>query len=285
MVGHERQMNLKGKLEIVSLTDTGRVRIRNEDTIGSSESLGLAVLADGMGGYRGGEIASAIAVATIMTHVKDSLGAPPGGAGADRDTTSTVYSPESLIVKEAVDKANAAVFQAAESQPQYRGMGTTLVALLMHDNRMTVAHVGDSRAYRLRDGELERVTRDHTLLQELVDRGFYSQADAQVSLNKNLVTRAVGIEVTVLPDLREEEVREGDVYLLCSDGLTDMVGDDVIHLTLTRFGANLGTAATELIKIANENGGKDNISVILIKVLRPFPTPSRWFDRVVDWFD
>jgi protein phosphatase len=189
------------------------------------------------------------------------------------------------LIRECIASANDMVFEMAGSQPQYRGMGTTIVVVMFYDNRLTVGHVGDSRLYRLSGGRLERLTRDHTLLQELIDRGFYTDEQARESLNKNLVTRALGIEETVEPDLQEEVAREGDVFLLCSDGLSDAVTEQDIRLTLESFGANLDQAAEELIKIANKNGGKDNISVILVKVLQPFPASTHWMNSTVDWFE
>jgi len=186
-------------------------------------------------------------------------------------------------VRDAIVKANETIYQTAQSQPQYQGMGTTVVVLVFYDNRITFAHVGDSRMYRLRNGQLEQITVDHTLLQELVDRGFYSQEEAKQSLNKNLVTRALGIEPSVAVDLQEDVTFPGDIYLLCSDGLNDMVDDEEIHLTLKEFGANLEEAAKRLIDLANEHGGKDNVSVILARPMKEFTARKHWYDRVVDW--
>jgi protein phosphatase len=276
-------MSLKGKVQFVQLTDTGRVRSHNEDSIGCSEELGLAILADGMGGYRGGEVASAVAVSTIMAQVKAYMErCRQARENGDEDSQ---YAPESELIRESIAKANDMIFEMAGSQPQYRGMGTTIVVVMFYDDRLTVGHVGDSRLYRLSGGRLEQLTRDHTLLQELIDRGIYTHAEARESLNKNLVTRALGIEEMVEPDLQEEVAREGDIFLVCSDGLSDAVTDQEIRLTLESFGANLERAAEELIKIANKNGGKDNISVILVKVLQTFPAPTRWLGRIVDWFE
>ena len=273
-------MSLAGKLEIFGKTDVGRKRTHNEDTIGSDEVLGIAVLADGMGGYRAGEVASAIAVNLIMSEVRDGLkGLKPGQVDDE-----TGFSAESLLVKMAVEKANETIYQTAQSQPQCAGMGTTVVAAAFYDDRLTVAHVGDSRLYRLRDRHLEQVTTDHSLLQELVDKGFYSPEEARRSLNKNLVTRAMGIESEVQPDVQEEVVKPGDVYLICSDGLTDLVDDEAIHRTLVDYGEVLEEAAERLVQQANDNGGKDNISVILARTLKPFAAKKSWYTRVFDWF-
>ena len=163
-------------------------------------------------------------------------------------------------------------------------MGTTLVAAAFYDDRMTVAHVGDSRMYRLRDGRLEQVTRDHSLLQELIDKGFYTPEEARQSLNKNLVTRAMGIEMSVVPDFQEEMVKPGDIYLLCSDGLSDLVDDSEIARTLQKYSENLEEAAMALVQRANDNGGKDNISVILARTLKSFAAKKSWYSKVFDWF-
>jgi len=273
-------MNLKGKLEVVGLTDTGRVRTQNEDSIGDNVEIGAIVLADGMGGYKGGEVASAIAINTIMDELSQSIGKLTPG-GSDQETG---YANESIAVRDAIIKANDTIYQTAQSQPQYQGMGTTIVMGIFYDNRMTIAHVGDSRMYRFRHDNLEQITSDHSLLQELVDRGFYTEDEAKQSLNKNLVTRALGIEPTVAVDLKEDMTLPGDIYLLCSDGLSDMVEDEDIYLTIKSFGANLEEAAKQLVDQANQNGGKDNISVILAKPLKDFPARKNWYDKVVDWF-
>ena len=146
-------------------------------------------------------------------------------------------------------------------------MGTTIAAALFYNNKVSIAHVGDSRVYRLRDGEFSQVTNDHSLLRELVDRGFYSPEEAQRSLNRNYVTRALGIEAKVEVELTEEAALPNDVYVLCSDGLTDMVEDEDIHLTISTFSANLDTIGQQLIKLTNDNGGRDNVSIILVRVL------------------
>jgi len=149
---------------------------------------------------------------------------------------------------------------------------------------MSIAHVGDSRMYRMRSGELQQVTSDHSLLQELIDRGFYTPEEAKKSLNKNLVTRAMGIEMAVNPDLQEDVVQPGDIYLMCSDGLTDLVEDNVIHETLLEYSENLEDAARQLVDKANAAGGVDNISVILVRSLKSFGTTKNWYNKVLDWF-
>lgn len=274
------RLSLEGKLEIAGLTDVGRKRSHNEDSIGSDIGIGLAILADGMGGYKAGEVASSLAIDMVTEQLrKDLRGLAPGQVDEESG-----YSQESLLMRQAIATANETIFKTAQDQPQCQGMGTTLVAAVFYDDRMTIAHVGDSRLYRLRGGELEQITVDHSLLQELIDKGFYTPEEAKESLNKNLVTRAMGIEVSVQPDLQEEMVKPDDLYLLCSDGLSDLVEDEEIHLTLLKSGANLQEAAGKLVHMANEKGGKDNISVILARILEPFPARRSWYARLFDWF-
>ncbi|HMM72058.1 MAG TPA: protein phosphatase 2C domain-containing protein, partial [Rhodocyclaceae bacterium] len=189
---------------------------------------------------------------------------------------------QKVLIQE-IGRANAAIYQAAHSQPQYSGMGTTLVAALFFDNAVTVAHVGDSRLYRFRDAQLVQLTRDHSLLQEQIDSGMISAEDAKLSHNKNLVTRAVGVDPEVEPEIHAYPTQAGDVYLLCSDGLNDMVDDAEIALTLQTLSANLELAATQLVQMANDNGGRDNVSVILVRVLQAFPAPRGWLQRFLAW--
>ena len=265
-------MNLKGILDIAGRSNTGLVRSNNEDKIGEDQEIGLVVLADGMGGYKGGEVASRLAVNTILDELRSEI---PNLSPGEIDE-QTGYTKESLAARRSVVKANEAIFSISSSEPQYRGMGTTLVMGIFYDNQITVAHVGDSRMYRFRDGKLQQITVDHTLLQELVDRGFYTQEEANSSLNKNLVTRALGIEGSIAVDIKEDLAMPGDIYILCSDGLTDMVDDQEIHATVKAFKDNLDQLADRLIEIANENGGRDNVSVLLAKPNQEFPSKKDW---------
>lgn len=260
-------MNLEGKLEIAGLTDVGRRRSRNEDSIASDTIAGLAVLADGVGGNKAGEVASSIAVRTIVDAARESLRSLSPGYIDE----ASGYRREALVMKSAVDKANEIIFQQAESRPEYRGMATTVVAAMFYDNRMIVAHVGDSRLYRLRGKELKQITIDHSLLQELVNQGVYTSQEVKHLKNKNLVTRAVGIESTVNADLQEKRVKTGDIHLLCSDGLSDRVEDDEIGSVINSHRGDLRKAAEALVDVANDKGGEDNISVMLVRTLAPFP--------------
>ena len=274
-------MSLKGRVEIFGLTDRGRVREHNEDFIGSNPELGLAVLADGMGGLRAGEVASMMAVELITSELQGAL---PNVDSSQNDDESG-YSVESLAIGAAITKANATIYQVAQTQPQCAGMGTTLVTLLFYDNRVTVAHVGDSRLYRYRQGDLEQVTSDHSLIQELIDRGFYTPEQARKSANRNIVTRALGIAPSVDFDVQEEIALKGDIFLLCSDGLSDMLEDDAIRELIRVNEKDLRSAARMLIERANENGGRDNVSVVLARVQKPFPVRSNWLSRLMSWFE
>src|ERR1700749_440102 len=274
------RMSLKGKVQVVGQTDTGRVRDHNEDTIAFDSEIGLMVLADGMGGYNAGEVASGIAVKTIVGLVREAV---------EREDWR-VHDPQagltraSIILRDAIVRANKIIFQTARTQPQCEGMGTTVVAALFFDNKITIAHVGDSRLYRQRSDKLEQVTMDHSLLQELVDRGFYSAEEAQRAANKNYVTRALGVEPNVDVEIQEVPVNKGEVFILCSDGLSDMVEDEDIHLTINTFSANLDTVAKQLIQLANDNGGRDNVSVVMAHVLDAFPARTKIFDKILGWF-
>lgn len=272
-------MNYSQVLEIASCTDPGMVRSHNEDSIASDLAHGVVVLADGMGGYNAGEVASGMATTVITTELAQQLAKSPPFE-IDRATNAPIAA---RLVREQVIKANATIYQAAQTQPQYSGMGTTLVVCLFYDNKILVAHLGDSRLYRLRDGRFEQVTRDHSLLQEQIDSGIITAEQARHAQHKNLVTRALGIDPEVEPEIREYDVRPGDLYLLCSDGLCDMVEDEDIAMTLKALGGNLKLAAQQLVQMANDNGGKDNVSVILVRVLREFPAPRGVMGKVLGW--
>lgn len=264
-------MDLRSALEIASLTDSGMVRSHNEDSIAVDAEAGFAILADGMGGYNAGEVASGIAVTMLKESLKSALRSVP----PDHDL--------SQLVQNEIEKTNAAIFQTAQSQPQFAGMGTTLVFALFHENQVTVAHIGDSRLYRYRESRFEQITRDHSLLQEQIDSGMISREDARVSHNKNLVTRALGVDKEVQVELQRHEALPGDIYLLCSDGLNDMVTDEDMRLTLEGLGANLELAAGQLVQMANDNGGRDNVSVILIRIVRDFSAAGSLLGRLRTW--
>ena len=272
--------SLSEALEIVVRTDPGMIRGHNEDAVFANPNLGFVILADGMGGYNAGEVASGMATMFLSSELEAAFVARPPH---EVDLASgQLFAHRCILDKVAI--TNSAIYNTAESQPQYAGMGTTLVTALFFDNQVTVAHIGDSRLYRLRGEEFGAITRDHSLLQEQIDSGMISAEEARFSQNKNLVTRALGVDPEVETEIHDYPVQPGDIYLLCSDGLNDMVEDEEIKLTLQMLGANLDLAATQLIQMANDNGGRDNVSVILIKVLCEFPATRGWWSKLLAWF-
>lgn len=277
-------MNLNRSLEIVELTDVGRVRDHNEDFTESDTRRGIVVLADGMGGLNAGEVASSMSVSVIMEELR---GFVDGVSTLQLDdvTSGGPLGLESKVVQTTVEKANSAVFHVSQTQPQCRGMGTTIVMSLFYNNRLTVAHIGDSRMYCLRDRHLKQITKDHSFVQELVDQGLYTAEEARNSSQKNVVTRALGVAPTVEVELNEYDTVVGDVYLLCSDGLTDLVINENIERIMLACAPDLEEMAKQLVDIANSSGGKDNISVILIKILKPYPARTSLINRILNWFE
>ncbi len=271
-------MDLSQAIKVVTRSNPGMVRSHNEDSVLADDARGVVILADGMGGYNAGEVASRMATTLLSTELRKAFSAKPAH-GRDARGRSNAHS----VLEAEIERANTAIFQAAQSQPQYAGMGTTLVLAVFYDDRLTVAHIGDSRLYRLRADAFSLVTRDHSLLQEQIDSGMISAEDARHSQNKNLVTRALGVEPDVEPEIRDYDVLPGDIYLLCSDGLNDMVEDDEIALTVQSLSANLELAGDQLVQMANDSGGRDNVSVILVKILRPFPAPKGFWARFMAW--
>ena len=273
-------MSLRGKIKIHEITHTGMVREHNEDAIGSDSDIGLLVLADGMGGYNAGEVASGIAVQTVTELATEGANREER---QDRDPTTGLLR-QTIVLRDAIARANKIIYQTAQSQTHCEGMGTTLVAAMFYDDKISIDHVGDSRAYRLRDNKFEQITLDHSLLQELVDRGFYSQEEAQRSTNRNYVTRALGVEPTVEVEVNEYDVLPGDVYLLCSDGLSDMVEDEDIHLTISTFNDSLDVVGQQLVQLANDHGGRDNISIMMAQIVDAFPVKRGLLERISDMF-
>jgi protein phosphatase len=241
--------------DFAALTDPGRVRGNNEDTIAFEPSLGLVLLADGMGGYNGGEVASGMAIALLQA----SFGRWLAHAGPQAHPKAIKRA-----LQAGTDEANAAILEAGIANVQLQGMGTTLVLAAFGSHRAIVGHIGDSRCYRLRGDQLELLTRDHSLLQEQLDAGAITPEQAVMSPHRNLVTRALGIERHVDLEMHEHGVMPGDLYLLCSDGLSEMVSSAQIFTILLQD-IGLPEKATLLVATANENGGRDNISVVLAR--------------------
>jgi PPM family protein phosphatase len=271
---------LTDAIKIVSITDPGRVRGHNEDCVESRPEIGIVVLADGMGGYNAGEVASGMATSLIAS----GLAANWTTEQLRRLEKEKAIQLSQRILQEQVALANTAIYQAAQKDPHCAGMGTTLVACIFHDNFLSVGHIGDSRLYRMRGDALEQVTRDHSLLQEQIDSGLISREDARQSHNKNLVTRALGIDPEVQAEIHTYDVAEGDIYLLCSDGLNDMIEDEEIQMTLIALKSNLDLTAQQLIQAANDAGGRDNVSVMLVKINKDFAVERGFLARLKAWF-
>jgi PPM family protein phosphatase len=241
--------------EFFAHTDRGLCRSNNEDSVAIDHATSLAILADGMGGYNAGEVASSMATAFIQSEMGRWL----AQAGVQANAREVRRALEICV-----DNANRAIFGAASANPQYAGMGTTLVVGVFQGERLTLGHIGDSRCYRLRGEEFAQVTRDHSWLQEQVDAGILTPEQAAVSPNRNLVTRALGVDDVALMDVNEIRVMPEDTFLMCSDGLSDMVSDEEIA-QLLRTDESIEAQGRKLVDLANEHGGRDNISVLLVK--------------------
>ena len=237
-------------------SDPGKARDNNEDSVAFDEPTLTAVLADGMGGYNAGEIASGMATAFIKSELSRWLSEAGEGAKAKEVRRA---------MEICVDNANRSIFNSANSNAHYAGMGTTLVVGVFRDDRLVLGHIGDSRCYRMRASFLEQITKDHSLLQEQIDAGLITPEQAATSSIRNLVTRALGVDESVLMDVNEHLVQVGDIYMMCSDGLSDMIDDGVIAKIIADD-TSLEQKASRLIDAANENGGRDNISVLLVEV-------------------
>lgn len=238
-------------MEISSATSVGKIRARNEDSffvsqIGDCDAL-LAIVADGMGGHNAGEIASFEAVKTLKTSI-----------------TSADNSPKDVL-ESAIQCANNTIYKMSKKTPTLHGMGTTITACVILNNKVTAAHVGDSRLYLVRGGEITQITKDHSLVEMLIQSGSITKEDAKNHPQKNVITRALGTNSSVETDTYEFDVFDGDVILLCSDGLVNMLEDDVILSMITEC-HNFSAIAKDLVKAAENAGGDDNITVILIKL-------------------
>lgn len=247
-------------LEIAAKTDPGVLRTLNEDQVFFDREIGLLILADGMGGHKAGELASALVVETLARELTASR-----VLGRTQEALVT-------LLRKVIVHASHRVFAESSRRARMPGnhpdqaMGTTLAMLLLHESRAIIAHVGDSRVYRWRGDRLKALTRDHSLLQEQIDRGELDAEAALDSHNRHLVTRGLGVTADVEVVFTKDAPQVGDIYLLCSDGLNDMVDDSEIGLVLRSVGVNLPLAADQLVMIANDAGGEDNVSVILARV-------------------
>lgn len=241
-------------VQMVTATDVGLQRKNNEDSCVVVEEAGLCVVADGMGGHLGGEIASNIAIETVSDAFK---GRPRNGQDERKDAE---------LLSKCIKTANKEIYRRGNADAALKNMGTTIVAVVLAGDYIVTANVGDSRIYRMRDGKLQQVTEDHSWVGELRKKNLISEEDARSHPLKNIITRALGMEPTVEVDVKWEKAKAGDIYLLCSDGLTDLVPDAEISRKMAAAGSNLSAMASALIETANAAGGTDNITVGLCRV-------------------
>jgi protein phosphatase len=256
--------------EICAQTDQGLVRKNNEDAFAFDAQTGLCLLADGMGGYNAGEVASHMAIAFLRREL--ALWLLQAG---NRASTQALRRKMDACVND----ANHAIFSAAGANPDYTGMGTTLVAGVFLGGQLVLGHIGDSRCYRLRSHILEQITKDHSILQEQIDAGLITPEQAFTSPHRNLITRALGVERKVAIEINKHRVEPGDVYLMCSDGLSDMVAPNAIAAVLNAA-SSLKEKALTLIALANQGGGRDNISVLLAQAAESEPK-RRLLSRII----
>ena len=244
-------------LRIAGYTDTGMRREYNQDHIGFDQELGLAVLADGMGGHKAGEVAAQMAVKFVLEKLQNLV--------LQENSVAITGSQLLEFVSNTISASNAEIYQAQEAEEAYTGMGTTVVMAMIVGTQAYIGHVGDSRLYVRRNRTVKRITKDHSLVQDLIDRGFYTEREARNANVGHVVTRALGTRPDVEVDTLELQLEPYDLLILCSDGLTDMVSDWQIAETIDENITDLDLAVKKLIALANQNGGKDNISVILMQ--------------------
>jgi protein phosphatase len=250
-------------LNIIGKTDTGKKRKKNEDTFFVDPELGFMLVADGMGGHASGEVASQLATKLCAEQLKHALKA------GQVDVTHHVKSladldPRTLLLGDCIKFSNQAVWEAGQTE-ENKNMGTTLVAALWLGGKLSIAHVGDSRLYVIRNGDITQCTHDHSFVQEQIDRGFIKPEEAEKSDLRNMLTRSVGVKEDVDVDLKEIELAPGDYILLCSDGLTKMLDDEQIAATVMEK-SDPELIVNELINRANEAGGLDNVTAVLARV-------------------
>lgn len=241
-------------MKAVARTDPGRVRETNEDCVFVDPGIGLMVVADGMGGQAAGEVASRVAVDAIRSFLRRTL--PPPLGGADGEATAS-------LLTRAIAEAAEAIREKAASAPEFTGMGTTAVVAVARDGLLHIAHVGDSRAYLLRGGSVTQLTRDHSLVAEMAESGEITEAQARTHRLRHILSRSLGGDSIPAPDVQVIGWSPGDRILLCTDGLSNMLEDDIIERVLTKPGVDLAQTCDALIGEANARGGKDNISVVL----------------------
>jgi serine/threonine protein phosphatase PrpC len=232
-------------------TDLGLRRVKNEDTAVAGKNGGWFLVADGMGGHAAGEVASQLAASTVTELLGDGC---------------ILDSNPNLVLRRLAQEANARVFEAQRRRPECAGMGTTLTLLAFRQDRYYIAHVGDSRAYRLRDGVIRQLTKDHSVVWQLFENAILTKQELSRHPNKNLITRSIGTHPQTEIDIEEEEIRQEDIFLLCSDGLTDVVPDESIREILSQGGKNPQQLCAELVASALDAGGPDNVTSIVVRL-------------------
>lgn len=252
---------MSAKLDMAGITDTGKIRDHNEDRIGINSDVGLAILADGMGGHQAGEVASGMAVDLITWHLAEAFNKKETKSKGKKSGNAL----EAGALREAIELANSAIYELSHARSECAGMGATVVVAVFHNDKICIGHLGDSRVYRFRNDKLTQMTEDHSMVQELVNRGLMTGEEARSSLNKNLVTRALGVDEDADPNISEQKVFDKDIFLLCSDGLNDVLSDSAIEEILAQYNPDLNEAANKLVNEVNEQGGPDNVSIILIR--------------------
>lgn len=246
------------KIKSCGRSHKGLVRQNNEDVWEELSHAHFYALADGMGGHQAGEVAAREAVHTLCKIIEDKMHHASG-----HQSLSTVRRE----LQHAIELANFHVYKMGRNNPDLKGMGTTICCLYFHDQSVVYGHVGDSRIYRFRDGELEQMTRDDSLLRELIDQGHLSEEQASEFLYKNIITKAIGAEPSIEPGVHYDEAREGDIYMMCSDGLTDMLSDEEISKVMEKM-HSVDEGVDRLISEAIGRGGHDNITIVMLMVLR-----------------
>jgi len=250
-------------VEVAGKTDVGCIRANNEDSFGYDTSTGLFVVCDGMGGQAAGEVASNIAVDTLIEYFRDSARGDPSGLRGIAHTASTSAD----LLRRAIELANERIRQAADANPFQTGMGSTIVAALLKGQTVTIAHVGDSRIYLIHEGAIRQLTNDHSLVMAEVRSGLMTLEQAHRSELQSIILRALGAEASVQPDFADVPLAHGDILLLTSDGLVRQVDDDRI-LQLIESAPNLEGACDALIQAAKDAGGSDNVSCLLLKLTK-----------------
>lgn len=252
-------------------TDRGLVRANNEDNFYLDIQKGLFVVADGMGGHASGETASQLTVNVVRDYFQG-----PQKIIGDYDPS---YSEATNKLNSAIRLANQAVYEAAQSSPQLAGMGTTVVGTLLTGNRLSIAHIGDSRAYLIRAGNIDQLTDDHSIVNEQVRHDLITKEEAAQSEMKNILTKALGISADMEADLEEITVFDNDILLLCTDGLSNMVTDEAM-LEIISFASDPAAACESLVNAANEKGGKDNITAVLFNVKK-----KKWYSVLLKFME